>query len=153
MTVTALGNASTNDLNMGVDPRLAFNAICALHSECHRHGAKTIALAPPTVSQGPPRLARRTLVTKLSEWARNNTSVAAYLDPERLVPRNDPSFWDSDGIHFSPLGSVHLGQGLAVTVAAVAAVLGTASENTCSGVPLAHSMCALPTVALRSGLL
>lgn len=105
--------AGTNDLGRGHSPKSTLESIRRLHDACHIYDIPTVVLAPPTVPVGPPRMAREVLATLLSDWAQSRPEVKAFIDAEELVPRDAASsFYDPDGLHFSPLGSQSLGKRL-----------------------------------------
>eukprot|EP00418_Pyrodinium_bahamense_P050107 CAMPEP_0179179748 /NCGR_PEP_ID=MMETSP0796-20121207/88963_1 /TAXON_ID=73915 /ORGANISM="Pyrodinium bahamense, Strain pbaha01" /LENGTH=342 /DNA_ID=CAMNT_0020883415 /DNA_START=28 /DNA_END=1052 /DNA_ORIENTATION=- len=105
--------AGTNDLGVQRPPSAIFEDICRLHTACHAHGIRTVALAPPPAPatlHTPWELARWQLKGLLASWAASCPLVAACLDPGDLVPATAASgAWDPDLLHLSPLGSELLG--------------------------------------------
>jgi len=104
--------AGTNDIGKGMGPKAILGDLAALHAECHARGVPTVALAPSTVASGPSRLGRDTLARLLQTWSRATPGCIAYLDMEDLVDHSGRTFWDSDGLHLSAMGSRALGHRL-----------------------------------------
>jgi len=104
----------TNDIGKGMHPKAILDDICLLHARCHARGIPTVAIAPPTLSQGSLTAARDELAALLDRWARVTPMVHVCADIQDLVCRQAAStFWDHDELHLSPSGSAALGGRLA----------------------------------------
>lgn len=111
----ALIMAGTNDLGLSVPPETIVKHISQLHAACHKRGVPTVALAPPTVLNGPLRAARKELASLLASWACTSPGVVACFDSEELLPRREHNgCWEPDELHLSAAGSTELGRILAI---------------------------------------
>jgi len=78
------------------------------------HGGSNSCFTPPTVLHGSCRLLQKELDALIRDWAQGESMVLAHFDVEELVPRRSPrNLWDSDEIHMSAEGQMHLGRSLA----------------------------------------
>jgi len=111
----ALIMAGTNDLGLSVPPEAIVKHVSQLHAACHKRGVPTVALAPPTVLNGPLRAARKKLASLLASWACTSPGIVACFDSEELLPRREHNgCWEPDELHLSAVGSTELGRILAI---------------------------------------
>eukprot|EP00440_Ansanella_granifera_P074654 gb/GFBE01081016.1/.p1 GENE.gb/GFBE01081016.1/~~gb/GFBE01081016.1/.p1 ORF type:complete len:518 (+),score=65.35 gb/GFBE01081016.1/:1-1554(+) len=114
----------TNDLGKeSLEPGQIFRSIQALHSECHRMGMATVALAVPesrAVFKFDDIEERQKEVNQLlHQWATSEEEKCRtlFVDTCQLIPFEPESeLWEMDGLHFSAEGSRVLGLRLAATV-------------------------------------
>jgi lysophospholipase L1-like esterase len=112
--------AGTNDLGSFIDVSTTQQAVCKLHDICHSRGVPTVVLAAPCTFKESQKKFRRSL----GEWSNQAEHVLAFADPEKMIPRSVPAYWEKDHIHFSPAGSRALGFALAPVIAEVLQDLG-----------------------------
>ena len=117
--------AGTNDLPYPAKRRAAATNIGKLHIACHEVGVPTLALAMPPAPCGSQLWCRdREVLLKqmkkvLANFAHNamlDYHRMTFFDPAALLNPEDKMLWDSDGLHFSQVGSVVLGKSLAKLV-------------------------------------
>mmetsp|Transcript_10874 Transcript_10874/g.20402 ORF Transcript_10874/g.20402 Transcript_10874/m.20402 type:complete len:465 (-) Transcript_10874:182-1576(-) len=102
----------TNDIGLKAQPLQILQSVFRLHDVCHHDGIPTIAIAPPSGTQGPGRQCRDQFAMMLKQYATSNPHVATFRDAEELLPRGPLGYWEPDVIHLSPTGSQALGQQL-----------------------------------------
>mmetsp|Transcript_19016 Transcript_19016/g.34362 ORF Transcript_19016/g.34362 Transcript_19016/m.34362 type:complete len:358 (-) Transcript_19016:43-1116(-) len=108
--------AGTNDLRKGADVQTTCRAVRELHAACHARGVPTIALAAPL----PQRAKQQKFSKLLSNWCKTQPWVMGFFDPEEMMPRSRRGrFWEPDTLHFTAVGSKHLGSKLAAALASV----------------------------------
>lgn len=117
--------AGTNDLPYPAKRRAAAANILQLHMACHAVGVPTLAIAMPPAPCGSELWCRdrESLLKQMknlsSKFARESTlklHMMAYFDPADLLNPLDKMLWDTDGLHFSQVGSAVLGKCLAKMV-------------------------------------
>eukprot|EP00811_Abedinium_folium_P002388 NODE_12190_length_1240_cov_2.490566.p2 GENE.NODE_12190_length_1240_cov_2.490566~~NODE_12190_length_1240_cov_2.490566.p2 ORF type:complete len:194 (+),score=47.85 NODE_12190_length_1240_cov_2.490566:239-820(+) len=117
----ALIMAGTNDLGRSPNARAVAREVEALHTACHAHGVRTLALSMPPnrlVGRDSGYTAKwRLLNSSLKTWASGSgRGLTQFVDTAKLVPYTDATeglLWERDGLHLSPAGSRQLGERLA----------------------------------------
>eukprot|EP00438_Fugacium_kawagutii_P020270 Skav227627 [mRNA] locus=scaffold3692:2055:2726:+ [translate_table: standard] len=117
--------AGTNDLPYPDKRRAAAANILQLHMACHAVGVPTLAIAMPPAPCGSELWCRdresllkqmKNLSSKLARESILKLHMMAFFDPADLLNPMDKMLWDSDGLHFSQVGSAVLGKCLAKLV-------------------------------------
>eukprot|EP00747_Dinoflagellata_sp_TGD_P167693 gnl/TRDRNA2_/TRDRNA2_192576_c0_seq1.p1 gnl/TRDRNA2_/TRDRNA2_192576_c0~~gnl/TRDRNA2_/TRDRNA2_192576_c0_seq1.p1 ORF type:complete len:484 (-),score=53.41 gnl/TRDRNA2_/TRDRNA2_192576_c0_seq1:292-1743(-) len=115
----------TNDvIDASHRPEDTVQNIKNLHAACHRRGACTVALSIPDIGCKLSSLQRsmwQQVNSELHAWAEDATNVKTYfVNSSQLLPYSDEMVargaWETDGIHFSEVGSVIFGTALAQQV-------------------------------------
>lgn len=117
--------AGTNDFGFNSNLKSIQNYICGLHDACHVRGVPTVVLAAPCNT---PNM-RIGLSQMLRQWANSQNQVLNFFDPEEVIPRHKPSYWEPDRVHFTPSGSRTLGLYLAPAIAQILQGLGQRPEG------------------------
>jgi len=120
----AIVMAGTNDCGTQAHPDDVVSAVKQLHVACHEAGTKTVMLTVPESRQMceifTARDRREAVNSRLKKWAKRQPNVQAVVETGKLVPWSASSeHWENDGLHFSKLGSRHLGVQLATCLASV----------------------------------
>ena len=117
--------AGTNDLPYPAKRQAAAANILRLHMACHTVGVPTLAIAMPPAPCGSELWYRdrelhvkemKNLVSKFAHDAKLNYHMMTFFDPADLLGPQNRILWDSDGLHFSQVGSALLGKCLAKMV-------------------------------------
>jgi len=122
----AIVMAGTNDCGSQQHPDAVVSAVKQLHVACHEAGTKSILLTVPESRQmceiWTARDRRHEVNSALKQWAKRQPNVQAVVETGQLLPWSASSeHWESDGLHFSKLGSRHFGAQLATQLSAVLA--------------------------------
>mmetsp|Transcript_28057 Transcript_28057/g.65177 ORF Transcript_28057/g.65177 Transcript_28057/m.65177 type:complete len:533 (-) Transcript_28057:1934-3532(-) len=111
--------AGTNDCGRQANPKEVVAAVKKLHAICHQAGSRTVLLSVPQSRQmcnvATARDRRYAVNDALLDWARERPpGLAMFIDTDTILPWSDKNpLWESDGLHFSRLGSQHFGAKLA----------------------------------------
>lgn len=134
--------AGTNDMARRRQRAAILEDVRSLHAICHAKDIPTVALIPPPApgSMGQREVERQRIGTLLQNLCRITPGIVACVDTADLVPATSIGCWESDGLHYSPLGSRTLGQRLAAL----------AGEHLTTPIPRAAT--GLPTLLGRSPL-
>jgi lysophospholipase L1-like esterase len=109
--------AGTNDYKKDFKDQYIKNLVVKLHEACHSRGVPTAALGAPCNIQNQ----RLRFSQQLRDWANRQNMVRCFVDPEDVIPRSEPAYWEPDKVHFSPTGSCALGKHLGYVFAKILA--------------------------------
>lgn len=110
--------AGTNDMIDASTRAEAAVNLLRLHIACHEMGVPTVAVALPPAPCADElwHKNRETLVKQMASLLKRTAWKPLFIDPASYLDAHDRLLWDSDGLHFSQLGSVVLGKCLAKVV-------------------------------------
>eukprot|EP00667_Euglena_gracilis_P019301 EG_transcript_20650 len=108
--------AGTNDLAVGRTAEEILEDVQILHTICHKHGARTVALPIPESfslihnRRAPPAKEWRRFNDALKKWAATLPDKVLFVDMVSRIPFSDDSEdWAIDGLHMSKKGYSHFG--------------------------------------------